>query len=153
MTIAIPVSHPERRVPGPTVADLYPLHAARAAPALTGIEPQVAGGVLPGDDVLMTIAIPVGQPERRVPGPAVADLYPLHAAPAAPALAGIEPQVAGGVLPGDDVLMTIAIPVGQPERRVRQLGELAEDPGAGRAGTHPAVGRGAAAGNAPEHPR
>src|SRR2546430_15490182 len=103
MTIAIPVSHPERRVPGPTVADLYPLHAARAAPALTGIEPQVAGGVLPGDDVLMTIAIPVGQPERRVPGPAAAALYPLPAPRGPPAAAGLGPPAATGRPPAGAV--------------------------------------------------
>ena len=42
----------------PAVTDLYPLHAAGAALVLAGIEPQIAGGVLAGDDVLVAVAIP-----------------------------------------------------------------------------------------------
>jgi hypothetical protein len=65
------------RVYLPAVADLYPLYAAGAALALAGVKPQIAGGVLSGNDILVAIAIPVGQPKRGVPLSGILTISPL----------------------------------------------------------------------------
>ncbi|WP_304056873.1 hypothetical protein [Nitrosomonas communis] len=44
----------------PAVTDLYSLRTTVAALTLAGVEPQIAGCVFSGEDVLVTVLAPVG---------------------------------------------------------------------------------------------
>src|SRR5699024_6241414 len=78
-----------------------------AAAAVAGVEPELAGAGLAGEDVGLAVAGEVPGADDGVHGlPAAAHLG--AGEPAAAAVAGVEPELAGAGFAGEDVSLAVA---------------------------------------------
>jgi hypothetical protein len=80
---------------------------------VAGVEPEDAGGVVAGDDVLVTVVVPSRRP-RRGSG-RTSQRRAGWGAGVPVGGAGIDVDGAGGVVAGDDVVATVVVPVGDAE--------------------------------------